>query len=200
MSFVRSWKALFFYAFGDEDKAASEFKKCLEVDPSNAPNLISLGKILVGRGRYYEGLGRFDLALKHMRPNDRSLPEVFAYIAHCYHKLGSFDLSVPFYSKAIDTWEKDGAFKKKDVIYGLGRIYLKQKKYEEAIKVLKEGVSSQNDEPLIHLGLGIAYYEMGQKEEGKYHLDIAHTLNPQLNNDETVKEMMKELERTISIH
>lgn len=198
-SLLKSWKALFIYAFGDEDRALHEFENCLKLDPKNGSNLVTLGKILVSKENYSEGLERLEEALKYLKDN-KSLPEVFAYIAYSYYNLRRLEDAVLFYRKAIDTWIKDSDFKKTDLFYGLGRIYLKQNKYEDAIRVFKKGLNLQNKEPLIYFGLGVAYYETGQEEDSKYYLDFAKSLDPKLKDNEAMRILINELGSSIPIH
>jgi tetratricopeptide (TPR) repeat protein len=198
-SLLKGWKALLLYAFGDEDVALHEFEKCLELDPRNGPNLVTLGKILVSKGNYLGGLEKLEEALKYSKGNSQ-FPEMFAYIAHCYYKLNRMEAALSFYEKAIDTWRRDGDFKKADLLYGLGRIYLQQKKYDKAIDTFNKGLSPQTKEALLHFGLGVAYFEIGRKEDGMYHLEIAKGLDPKFRNNETIQILLKELGSSIPIH
>ncbi len=199
-SFLRSWKALALYAFGDEDKAVYELRSCLRLDPENGLNLRTLGKILVSKGDYSEGLEKLKEALRYLRPNDKSVPEVFAYIGYCYYELKELDAAAHFHEKAINSWVKDGDLKKADLLYSLGRIYLRQKSYREAVDVLEQGLALKGKEPLFHFGLGVAYYEIGQKEESLHHLETASRLDPQYRNNETMQRLVEDLEGKISIH
>ena len=158
---LKSSKALFTYAVGDEEKAVRQFEECIRLDPKNGLNLRTLGKILVGKGRYVEGLEKLKEALKHLKSNDKVVPELCAYIGYCYSELDRLDESIQFYKKAIDSWARDGEFKKRDLYYGLGRLYLRQRKYEEAIDTFKNGLDLEKEPALMHFGLGIAYYEVG---------------------------------------
>ena len=82
-SLIKSLKALTLYAFFDNDeRAIGELKKSVELDPQNAPNLIMLGKILINRERYLEGIQRLKEALRYISDNDQSVPETLAYIAY----------------------------------------------------------------------------------------------------------------------
>ena len=197
---LKSWKALFVYAFGDEEKAVRQFEECIRLDPENGLNLRTLGKILIGKGRYVEGLEKVKEALKHLKSNDKLVPEVHAYIGYCYSELDRLDESIHFYKKAIDSWVRDGEFKKRDLYYGLGRLYLRQKKYEEAIDTFKNGLEFEKKPALMHFRLGIAYYEVGDQASSLQHLVTALKLDQSLRNDETMKRLKKELECSIPVH
>jgi len=199
-SLLKSWKALFFYAFGDKEKAVRELESCLKLDPKIGPNWITLGKILVSKDNYPEALEKFNEGLKYLPSDGGDLPEVFAYLAYCYYELDQLDKAIQFYRKAIGCWVKDGDFKKIDLVYGLGRIYLGQRKYKEAIDILKKGLDLKGNAALIHFGLGMAYYEVGQKEFSMDHFMTACNLDPKFRDDETMKRLKKELSSKVPVH
>ena len=136
-------------------------------DPENGLNLRTLGKILVGKGRYVEGLEKVKEALKHLKSNDKLVPEVYAYIGYCYSELDRVDESIHFYKKAIDSWGRDGEFKKRDLYYGLGRLYLRQKKYEEAIAEYEKSLQQNPEYLFTRLFLAVSYVSLGREEAAR---------------------------------
>lgn len=197
---LRSWRALFLYAFSDKEKAKKELQGCIELDPENGLNLRTLGKILVGEGNYIEGLEKLNDSLRYLKKTDRSLPEVYAYIAYCYYELGRLDESIQFYEKAIDSWVKDEDFKQIDLYYSLGRIYVNQRRFDQAIDIYKKALNLRQRNGLIHFGLGVAYYEIGKYQNSLQHLLTAIDLDPMLKDNETIKTLKKEIERKIPMH
>lgn len=195
-----SWKAICLHAFGNEEKAIFEFERCLGIDPKNGPNLRTLGTILINTGSYLEGAEKLIEALKYLPPSDRSVPDAYAYAGYAYSKLDRLDEAISFYRKAISSWVKDGDFKKVDLIYNLGRIYLQKRSYLEAAEVFESGIELENKEARMHFGLGIACFELGQEGDCLRHLGIAVELAPTLKEDETMKHIYRLLGHQISVH
>lgn len=197
---LNSWKALLLYSFGNENRAIIEFENCLRLDPKNGPNLKTLGTILINKGEYLEGISKLEESLKYLPSNDKSMPEALAYTAYAYFKLDRLEESLNLYQRAIECWIKDGDFKKKDLLYALGRIYLQREQYVEAKDVFLEGLKLDDKEADIHFGIGISYFEIDQKDESLHHLEKAAMLKPSLRNNETLKKLKKEIESNITIH
>lgn len=195
-----SWKALWNYSFGDEDAAIIGFENCLKLDPTNGPNLHTLGKILIKKGRDQEGLLKLEQAVGYYSANNKSLPEAFAYIAYAYFNLNRLDESLEYYQRAIERWVKDGDFKKTDLLYAVGRICLQKGEYVKAQNFFLQGLKLDEKDANIHFGLGISYFEKGEKEESLYHLEKATEIDPSLRNDTTLNKIKKEIESNISIH
>ena len=196
----KSWKTLWRYAFGDEDIAISELEECIKLDPKNAPNLSTLGKIFINKEKYQDGLQRLEDALKYYPKKDKSIPEIHAYIAYAHFKLDRLDDSLRFYKRALEDWVKDGDFKKNDLFYAIGRIYLQKKQYGEAEDAFIEGLQLDENDANAHVGLGISCFEKGKKEESLNHLEKALGLDPTLAENETVVKLKRELRDNITLH
>ena len=197
---LRSWKALWLYTFGDDEKAIIEFESCLRLDPKNGPNLKALGTLLIRKGRYQEGISKLKEALKYFPDNEKSVPEALAYIAYAFFELDRLDEAFSFYRKALSCWREDGDFKKTDLFYTIGRIYLQKKDYIAAKDIFLEGMKLNDKEANIHFGLGLSYYEIGQIEDSLYHLKIAIELDPSLKDNETMKKLQNKIEPNITVH
>ena len=159
-----------------------------------------MGSILVKSGRYGDGLSYLESALEHLSIKNKSRPEIFAYIAYAQFSMGRSYESLENYQQAIDNWIKDGDFKKSELLYNLGRIYLQKNDISKAQSAFLQGLKLDEKDSNIHFGLGISYYEQDNKEESLYHLERAIELDPSLRNDSTLNKIKKEVEKYISIH
>lgn len=187
---LKSWKALLLYAFDYKEKAIVEFEECLRLEPQNALNLRTLGTILINKGDYTKGIENLKKTLQYLPSYDKSLPETYAYVAYGYSELNRLGDAISYYQKAINSWVKDGEFKRIDLYYNLGRIYLQKGNYPEAISTFKNGIDFENADARAHFGLGIAYYEIGHEESSLQHFEKAIRLDPSLKDDETMRKLV----------
>ncbi len=74
-------------------------------------------------------------------------------------------------------------------LFGLGTVYIRMERYEEAITVLKKALHYQPDFLSVHRYLAVCYAALGSEEEA--HAEIAEVLR--LNPKYSVKKFAKRL-------
>jgi predicted Zn-dependent protease len=81
-------------------------------------------------------------------------------------------------SKALQLFQ-DGV-KKGDKLatYGLGRLYLRQNKWSEAVEMLRQAAALMPDSPFVLSTLGRAYHQVGKLQEAQSILQSALMLDP----------------------
>jgi len=64
----------------------------------------------------------------------------------------------------------------------LGLLYLRQAQYEDAVRILQQGLKVAPKLPSAHALLGISYFQLNKYAEAKPHLEAALRANPADNN------------------
>jgi tetratricopeptide (TPR) repeat protein len=128
-------------------------------------------------GRYEEAIAAYEKALSVN-------PEIIPYyelIGDCYEKLGLYDQAVAVYERAADSLrqfilnlpeknEDEKITKRQTQLMVLvlseksGELFLKQKKYQEALSMFKRTVELKFDNSYTHLQLGLIYLSLGDKQ------------------------------------
>jgi len=83
---------------------------------------------------------------------------------------------------AMDRFQAEAkkAGKKRSAVaeYGMGRLYLRQGKVEEALPHLQEAAKMASSSPYVMSSLGAVYFQMGKLQEAQRVLETALVLNP----------------------
>jgi protein O-mannosyl-transferase len=84
---------------------------------------------------------------------------------------------------AIAALESEGRTGEGGVWYGYGNLLLKLKRYPEAIAIYQQGLPRMSDDqkPLGHNNLGIALFQMGDRDAARQEFITALSLDPNLN-------------------
>lgn len=189
-----TYKALWLETFGNRKMAIPVYEKSLKMAPHNAPNLKSVGILLIEHDRYEEGIHRLQEALQYFPGSEKSRSEIFAYIGHGYAELEQLDKAITYYQKALYGWEQDGEFlTRSDVWYNLGRLYLQKKLILKAKEMFTEGIQRDPQDARMHFGIGIVYYELDLPNESLSHLTTALSLDPALKDDTTMMRLHHQL-------
>ena len=131
----------------DYANANSYFKKALKVDPQNIPVLISQAAMYSAQGKIDDAIQVLTLATTYSKED----PAVYVGLGDAWYARGTTPkLAIDYYQKAIKLKPNLAV-----AYYGLGRVYFKQKKYNDAIDAFNTAlVKDPNFAP--------AYLEMGK--------------------------------------
>ncbi len=156
-------------------KRAFEFNdKALELDPTLACATGNRGQIYLLQGKIDEAIvfGKKAIA---MAPN---LDTNYALLSGTMRYAGRFDESIPLMQKAM----RLNPFYPAIYLTGYGSSLLMAKRYEEALVVYKELLNraQKGEFPRLfaHLGLSVAYAEIGNEESAKSHVSKILEGNP----------------------
>ena len=143
------------------------------------------------KGKYNKALIAFQQEL-NIEPKDSI---TWSNLGAVYNKLGS-------YSKAIDALEQSILYEDAEDPYTrnhLGYAYIKQRRFEEAIKILKEAleIESQYDHALYNLA--DIYSKIGSYDKALESIDQCLKLNPTLKKAKKLKENLKRKENSFQI-
>lgn len=160
---------------GDERAAIAAYRESLRVDPTNGDTYAQLGKIHVTQGDLAQARTAFESAVRL----DPSAANRYA-LGQTYLEMGDYDQAQAQF-KAVKELEPG----KPNGDYGLGLVYAKQGRSQDAIAAFKRAISQQRDFWYAHAEMGYVLADMGEREQasaiaqgmkGKAD-DLADTLN-----------------------
>lgn len=156
---------------GEPGKAALMFGKAAKIDPKNADAWVGKAKVLLSKDKLVFALGTYKKALQHLPGS----PVIWFNYGVTQGKAGrygealkSFDQAIKYDSNYADAWKYKG--------YTFVKLY----RIEEAIPALEQARSLNPDDVGTKFFLGISYFHMGKKSEGKALIDEALKAKPQL--------------------
>ncbi|MCD4785925.1 MAG: tetratricopeptide repeat protein [Candidatus Eremiobacteraeota bacterium] len=156
---------------GELGKAALMFGKAAKIDPKNAEAWIGKAKILLAKDKLVFALGTYRKALQHLPGS----PVIWFNYGVAQGKAGrygdalsSFDRAIKYDGNYADAWKYKG--------YTFVKLY----RVEEAIPALEQARSLDPNDVGTKFFLGISYFYMGKKGEGKALIDEALKAKPQL--------------------
>lgn len=156
----RNYKEAYYYAatiygdLGDYGKAVEYLKRVLEIDPKDYIAYNDLGSI-------YETLGNYDKALKYLNKGININSDY--YLARfnrgvVYKALGN-------HKKALEEYRV--AKENSDDIYiflNMSAIFIEEKKFEKAIKILTEGIE-RNPHHILYYNRACSYSKLNKKDK-----------------------------------
>jgi adenylate cyclase len=156
------------------DKAlqqAQDFaEKALSIDASNEEGYVVLGNVYSRRGQYDIAMDQLNRALE-LNPND----------ALSLDQLGRILLFSGRTDDAIRFLESDvrlDPFFALQMPFHLGLAYYLKGRYEDAVKVLEQGVSRRPDITDSHVALAATYAQMGRIEDASREVALIPRLDP----------------------
>jgi len=176
--FTRRWKELaMLYDEGFETSYHAVQQRYLErlaAGGSNASAFHELGYQLMRSHQYDEAL----LAFQHVLELDASHNNTHFNMAACYERIGDFHNALKHYQ-----WEGRIDSDDDDVAYRMGRVYVLMKRYDEAVRRLREAEAVMgNDMPWrAYDYLGKAYDGLGDADRAKTAYRRAEAIRKQRN-------------------
>src|SRR5216683_3331558 len=141
----------------DLAKAEQAYRKAQELDPSELSHQRGLGQTLLAEEKYAEALAVFQ-KLSDLMPDDS---DVYLRIAQIYRELHQLDKAESNLVKA-----RQYAPGSLEVMYNEAMLYQAQGRYEDAIRVLSDGVTGVKAQsaaqPTRRRSLAILYQQLGQ--------------------------------------
>lgn len=149
----------------DRKKGVAKFRidfserKPLYFNPEEKPMAVEVKKQAVpvldylALARQYEETGQWDRAVQAYEMLEQKNPEIIEKIGILYYRLGKFKKAEEYLSHLP---------KNETVIIKLASIYIIEKKYESALKILE---SHSFNSPYIHYLKGLIYYLTDRKDD-----------------------------------
>ncbi|ACO04435.1 MAG TPA: tetratricopeptide repeat protein [Persephonella sp.] len=142
-------------------RAKEFFLKSIEILPDKPETYTNLGVLLAQEGNYEQALWYLEKAIEN--PNYRNKEKALYNIAVVYRKMGN----LPKFEEALKRTISYNPYFMNAYIT-LGNYYILQKRYTDAYDIFTRAVNAGLVNPYIYLGLGKAYYYLGEYEKSRY--------------------------------
>jgi tetratricopeptide (TPR) repeat protein len=143
------------------DSAEACFLNAQALMPSEMRWPYYLGHVSRKRGDPAKSAQQFEQALR-LNPNHEA---TLFWLADVYLTLGRMESAEPLLAKSLSLGLRSPA-----ALYGMGRIALARKNYQEAVKLFEEALSLDPAATILHYPLATAYRGLGQTEQADNHL------------------------------
>lgn len=153
-----------FHNKGELGKAASAFKKALEINPSYTEVSLNLAVTLNDMGRYNEAGEIFSKAAKiaHSAPYTLD-PYIKGKLANEHAKIGDMYYDLGLYGEAVEEYKKSIKLRPTfiDILTKIGIAYREKGLYNEAIREFMKAKEINPKYIPARINLGITYYMKG---------------------------------------
>lgn len=152
-----NYMAMAYLQLGDTENAIKAYEKSVTLNPYLDDTRITLGNLYFSEERYDEAATSYKEAVR-LNPdasNCFSLGQAYIYS-------GQYDLAENQFNtvRRLEPTRPNGN-------YGLGLVYSKQERYEDAIREFKEAISLNEDFYGAYAELGYAYADLGMIDEAR---------------------------------
>ena len=155
-------------------QAVSELQKAEEGDQDNAEIRFFYGRVLYDKGRYIEAREQFLACLK-IQPDYRKARE---NLGLCQEALGDSAEAAQSYIMGMKSEEAQLGAKHGEPFGYYGAMLVRLNRPEEALQVLRRGVSASPKSFVVNFELGRALLALGQLQEAEHYLLTAEQLAP----------------------
>ena len=159
---------------GDLDAAVTELSRAVELRPDHPRALYLLGVAYARRGDEHDAIAALERAATARRVGvDRpGFAEAWLALADVHRRRGDDDSAVDAYRAALDAGVGDSAMRA-EIYRGLGSVYLRQRRYDKAVRELRKAVAATPDDAETQGLLGRALYLKGDYDTARVCLERA---------------------------
>ncbi|HEY2746738.1 MAG TPA: tetratricopeptide repeat protein [Polyangia bacterium] len=158
---------------GDLDAAVTELSRAVELRPDHPRALYLLGVAYARRGDENEAIGALERAATARRVGvDRpGFAEAWLALADVHRRRGDDDGATEAYRAALEVG--GDAAMRAEIYRGLGSVYLRQRRYDKAVRELRKAVAATPDDTETQGLLGRALYLKGDYDTARVCLERA---------------------------
>jgi small GTP-binding protein len=159
---------------GDLDAAVTELLRAVELRPDHPRALYLLGVAYARRGDESDAIAMLERAATARRVGvDRpGFAEAWLALAEVHRRRGDDDSAVDAYRAALDAGVGDSTMRA-EIYRGLGSVYLRQRRYDKAVRELRKAVAATPDDAETQGLLGRALYLKGDYDTARVCLERA---------------------------
>jgi len=156
-------------ALGRHDEAIAEYRRAVELDPTDAYPHNGLGNVYSDLGRHDEAIAEYRRAIEL----DPDLAMAHNNLGNVYRDLGRYDEAIAAYQGAVELDPTD-AYPHN----GLGNVYRDLGRHEEAIAEYRRALELDPTDADYHSNLGNVYHDLGRHDEAIAAYQHAVELDP----------------------
>ena len=172
----------------DPGNAISVLEKATQTDPKSIPAAMLLAQSYELAGKNVEAKTAYRRA-QALQPDE---PRTLNNLAYLMLETGdSPDEALTLAQRGLQVVRDPGL--KASLTDTVGWAYMKQKKYDEAVRTLQSLVRVHAKEPTFHYHLGAALYEKGDKQLARTALEAALAAKPQSAEERKIRELLGRL-------
>ncbi|MDB4964550.1 MAG: Dynamin family protein [Myxococcales bacterium] len=159
---------------GDLDSAVTELARAVELRPDHPRALYLLGVAYARRGDESDAIGVLERAATARRTGvDRpGFPEAWLALADVHRRRGDDDSAIDAYRAALDAGVGDSQTRA-EIYRGMGSVYLRQRRFDKAVRELRKAVAATPDDAETQGLLGRALYLRGDYDTARVCLERA---------------------------
>jgi tetratricopeptide (TPR) repeat protein len=168
---------------GDLNSAIDYFRRSSQVAPNDINPLLQLGLLMEGTGKRDQAKPIYEQILKIRADH----PVALNNLAYIKAEEGTdLDQALTMAQKALQQ-----APSSVDIADTLGWIYIKKNVSDEAVRVYKDLVNKDPNNPTFHYHFGMALMQKGDRPQAKLELQKALTLKPSKDDEQKIKELLQ---------
>jgi len=136
------------------------------------------GNQLFREGNFDEAIVQYQLFLE----KNPQAYQVQISIADCYREKAEFDKAMEMYNKILELAKADAVLGKEIAAKaqaGIGNIYVKQNKLNEAQEFFKKSIESSPKDEVLAYNVGEIYFSNQQLDEALKYFDLAREIKPE---------------------
>ncbi|MBE9535777.1 MAG: tetratricopeptide repeat protein [Proteobacteria bacterium] len=157
-----------------DSKVVGQYRKALELNPSDYGLRYSLGLSLLQDGRYDEAVAELNL----LYPQRKEAPDINFNLGYAYLQLKNNDKAYEMFSKVESLGSDFGKkYHLETAFLGLAISYRQEGLNEKAITSLNKALSIDPNNVKIHLFLADIYLKLGNNEKALDYLEDAMTID-----------------------
>ncbi len=160
---------------GSKEHAAKTLLAMIRKDPFDVEKRKQASDLLMEIGNYSEAVVQLQSLLTYSRGReDRDQKEIYGLLADCHKELGNVDEAYKAYTimRKLDPDDVEPYIE-------LGRLEVRRKALNEALKYFKKALSIQRDNYSVLKEIGIIFYQLKKYADTLRLLKLAHNMNPQ---------------------
>ena len=155
------------------DKAEATYKKVIEIEADNITAHFQLGILYYNMKKYQEAIDILGIVTNLADKTSKEYSNAVYHIAISYDLMGQEEKAVEAYEKVLADDPDDI-----DMIFNLGRLYLKKENYESALNQFQKVIEIKTEDFHATHSIGLCYLYMENWNDAILYFKKAVSLNP----------------------
>lgn len=185
ISYVYEQRGLFYLALGNNEAAARDFEKCIELRPAEASGYFNRARAKSGQSKLIDALRDFDKAVEL----DPSNPRYYWERGMFHYNTSNLESALRDFKKTLEIGVSNAS-----ACYMLGMVHFGMENYAEAEASLKKCLQMKPDDEMLkslYHKLGLAQMKLERYKDAVESLEKCLAMKP---DDKTREDVVKKLE------